>query len=144
MPIDLYYVLPSPPCRSVMLLAKDLGVELNLKPTSPMSGATRTPEFLKMNPQHTIPTMNDGGFCLWESRAILRYLNKKYSKTDKLYPKDAKGSGLVDQRLDFDISTFSPAYLDSVVRQYQLLKKKNNLSKLLKHRITSTGAINAK
>ena len=48
MPIDLYYMMSSPPCRSVMLLAKDLGVELNLKLTDLKVGANRTPEFLKV------------------------------------------------------------------------------------------------
>jgi hypothetical protein len=48
MPIDLYYVLPSPPCRSVLLLAKALKIELNLKVTDLSKGENTTPEFLKV------------------------------------------------------------------------------------------------
>ena len=48
MPVDLYYMLASPACRSVMLLAKDLGVELNLKLINPPAGDARTPEYLKV------------------------------------------------------------------------------------------------
>jgi glutathione S-transferase len=48
MPIDLYYSLPSPPCRSVLLLAKALKLELNLKVTELSKGENRTPEFLKV------------------------------------------------------------------------------------------------
>jgi glutathione S-transferase len=48
MPIDLYYLLPSHPCRSVLLLAKALKLELNLKVTELSKGENRTPEFLKV------------------------------------------------------------------------------------------------
>jgi hypothetical protein len=48
MPIDLYYFLASPPCRSVMLVAKALNVELNLKVTDLSKGDNKTPEFLKV------------------------------------------------------------------------------------------------
>lgn len=58
-----------------------------------------------MNPQHTIPTLNDDGFSLWESRAIIRYLADKYGKTNSLYGSDAKTRAIVNQRLDFDLGT---------------------------------------
>ena len=56
-----------------------------------------------MNPQHTIPCMKDGDFCLNESRAIATYLITKYGKDDKLYPKDVVTRAIVDQRLYFDL-----------------------------------------
>ena len=34
----------------------------------------QTPEFLSMNPAHTIPTMKDGDFVLTQSRAMVTYL----------------------------------------------------------------------
>nr|AAX33729.1 Per a 5 allergen [Periplaneta americana] len=105
MTIDFYYLPGSAPCRSVLLAAKAIGVDLNLKVTNLMAGEHLTPEFLKMNPQHTIPTLNDKGFCLWESRAILSYLADQYGKDDSLYRRDAKKRALVDQRLYFDIGT---------------------------------------
>jgi glutathione S-transferase len=48
MPIDFYYILASPPCRSVMLVAKALNIELNLKVTELSKGDNKTPEFLKV------------------------------------------------------------------------------------------------
>nr|AFK49803.1 glutathione s-transferase d1 [Cryptocercus punctulatus] len=112
MTIDFYYLPGSAPCRSVLLAAKAVGVDLNLKLTNLMAGEHLTPEYLKMNPQHTVPTLNDNGFCLWESRAILGYLADKYGKDDSLYPKDPKKRALVEQRLYFDIGTLYQRFGD--------------------------------
>merc|ERR1712071_23326 len=90
MSIDLYHMDASAPCRSVRLTAKMLGVELNLKVLNLMAGEQMAPEFIKINPQHNIPTMVDDGFAMNESRAICGYLVQKYGKDDSLYPKDPK------------------------------------------------------
>ncbi|XP_074038878.1 glutathione S-transferase 1 [Leptinotarsa decemlineata] len=112
MGIDFYYVPGSAPCRNVLLAAKAIGVELNLKLTDLMKGDHLTPEFIKINPQHTVPTLNDNGFALWESRAIMTYLQEQYGKDDSLYPKDPKKRALVDQRLYFDIGTLYSRFAD--------------------------------
>lgn len=44
MPVQLYYVPPSPPCRAVMLVAEAIGLEMELIIMNPMAGDL-TPEF---------------------------------------------------------------------------------------------------
>lgn len=107
----------SPPCRSGRMLAKALGVELNLKPISVRDRENMTPEFLKLNPQHSIPTLVDGDFSIWESRVILSYLADKYAKDDSFYPKDPQKRAIVDQRLYFDIGTLSKSFGDYFLPQ---------------------------
>ncbi|BFF92708.1 glutathione S-transferase D4-like [Drosophila madeirensis] len=108
--LDLYY-LPSPgPSRAVVMTAKAVGVELNKKLLNPQLGEHLKPEFLKLNPQHTIPTLVDDGFVIWESRAILIYLVEQYGKDDALYPKDPQKQALINQRLYFDMNTLYDAF----------------------------------
>lgn len=59
--------------------------------------------------------MDDGGFYLNESRAMLQYLANKYGKDDSLYPKDPEARARVDMKLLFDMGTlyakFGEAYV---------------------------------
>ncbi|XP_050435654.1 glutathione S-transferase 1-like [Adelges cooleyi] len=112
MTVDFYYTPGSPPCRAVLLAAKAIGLELNLKPLDLHHGEHLKPEFVKINPQHCVPTLVDGDLVLWESRAIIVYLVQKYGKDDSLYPKDPKKQALVNQRLYFDIGTLYAAFAD--------------------------------
>jgi glutathione S-transferase len=73
------------------------------------------PEFLAINPQHTIPTLVDDGQSIWDSHAINAYLVTKYAKDDTLYPKEAYARAVVDQRLHFDNGTLF-ARLGALVR----------------------------
>nr|QST14950.1 GSTd protein [Diaphanosoma celebensis] len=106
MPIDFYTCSASAPCRSVAMTARVVGIELKVNYVDLMAGEQMKPEFLKINPQHNVPTIGDDGFYLNESRAICTYLIEKYAKDDSLYPKDAQKRALVNQRLYFDMGTF--------------------------------------
>ncbi|EDV94338.1 glutathione S-transferase 1-1 [Drosophila grimshawi] len=110
--MDFYYLPGSAPCASVIMTAKALGVELNKKLINIMEGEHLKPEYVKINPQHTIPTLVDNGLALWESRAILIYLVEKYGKDDSLYPKDPKEQALINQRLYFDMGVLYKSFGD--------------------------------
>ncbi|KAF2885296.1 hypothetical protein ILUMI_20884 [Ignelater luminosus] len=112
MGIDFYYTPGSAPCRSVLLTANALGIELNLILVDLRKKEHLRPEFIKINPKHTVPTLVDNGLILWESRAIITYLVQEYGKDDSLYPKNPKKRALVDQILYFDLEKLHPAFAD--------------------------------
>jgi glutathione S-transferase len=50
-------------------------------------GINRSPEFLKLNPNGLVPTLEDGDLALWESNTIMRYLIRQYDKQGR-FPRD--------------------------------------------------------
>lgn len=72
-------------------------------------GGNAQPDYLALNPNGLIPTIEDGDFVLWESNSIIRYLANRYS-AGKLEPSDAKACALANQWMDWQISVFQPAF----------------------------------
>uniref|UniRef100_T1GW10 Glutathione S-transferase 1-like n=1 Tax=Megaselia scalaris TaxID=36166 RepID=T1GW10_MEGSC len=95
----------SPPVRAVLLTAKALDLDFEYKQVNTYLGENKTAEYLKKNPQHTVPTLEDEGRCIWDSHAICAYLAEKYGSTDSLYPTELMKRAHVDQRLHFDSGT---------------------------------------
>ena len=82
-----------------------LKIPFNHHRVVPLEGDNKKPEFLKVNPQHTIPVYKDGDLMLNESRAILAYLATTHGN-EKLYPKDPKVRAMVDCRMYSDMGFF--------------------------------------
>lgn len=111
--MNLYFRPGSAPCRAVLMTAKAIGVNFDKMITiNTRAGEQLKPEYLRINPQHTIPTLVDNGFSLWESRAIMVYLVEKYAKNDVLYPNDPQKRALINQRLYFDMGTLYRSLAD--------------------------------
>ncbi|XP_065723162.2 uncharacterized protein [Drosophila suzukii] len=108
--MDFYYSPRGSGCRTVIMVAKALGLELNKKLVNTIDKDQLKPEFVKLNPQHTIPTLVDNGLSIWESRAIAVYLIEQYGKDDSLFPKDPRKQALVNQRLYFDMGTLYDSF----------------------------------
>lgn len=66
------------------------------------------PPFLKKNPNHRVPVLEDGDFYLWESRAIMQYLADK-TPGQTLYPTEACARADVNRWLFWAGQHFSPA-----------------------------------
>lgn len=118
--IVLYHFPMSPPSRSALLVARNLGLDVEVKILNLMAGEHMQEDFLKINPQHTVPTVVDDGYVLWESKAIATYLVEQHKPDSPLYPADPKKRGIINQRLYFDSTVlFARAYaaIAPVLRQ---------------------------
>jgi glutathione S-transferase len=89
MTLDFYHGHGSPYSWRVWLALELKHVAYNLKILSFAEGDTKKPGFVALNPRHTVPTIDEGGHVLWESLAILEYLDEKYPSGPKLFPGDA-------------------------------------------------------
>ena len=80
----LYHNPLSANCRRVTMTAAYLGLPLEEKTIDFTKGDHKTPEYLAMNANGMIPTLTDGDFKLWESRAIIQYLATKKPEREML------------------------------------------------------------
>ena len=79
------YGIPRSRAFRTLWMAKELGLDYENVPIGTNDDSSRTPDFLKINPNGHIPAIDDDRFVLWESMAINLYLAKKYSP-NALYP----------------------------------------------------------
>jgi glutathione S-transferase len=90
--------------HKVRLVAAQLGRPLEIVPVDILRGESRTPEFLRMNPNGRTPVLEDDGFVLAESNAILAYL----ARGTRLLPEDRRRWALVFQWLFFEQYSHEP------------------------------------
>ena len=67
-------------------------------------GVNNTPEYKAMNPNGLVPLMNDNGFILWESHAIVRYLARKHG-LGTLCPTDPQATADADRWMEWYSTT---------------------------------------
>lgn len=116
----LHYADVSPAVRGTLLTIKALEIDVDLVPVNLAAGEHLRPEYLKLNPLHTVPTLEDGDFAIFDSHAINAYLTDKYGVDDSLYPKDLQKRAVVNQRLYFDCGILFPrvsAIVGSLLRE---------------------------
>jgi glutathione S-transferase len=71
-------------------------------------GVVNEPFYRRMNPNGRVPTIEDDGFVLWESNAIVRYLAAKHG-AGTLWPNDLRERADADRWMDWTTSTVAPA-----------------------------------
>lgn len=60
----------------------------------------------QLNPQKEVPALDDDGFIIGESVAIMQYLCDQYAPESSIYPQDPKQRALVNHRLCFNMNYF--------------------------------------
>ena len=108
MTMELYWGSGSPFAWRVMLALeiKKLPYESRLLEFS--KGDLKTPEYLKLSPRGQVPALKDGDFVLWESLAILAYLDRKQPEPP-LFGRSAAETGAVWRVISETVSYLEPA-----------------------------------
>ena len=92
--------------QKVMWIVGELGLAHERVDIGGPFGKNKEPEYLALNPNGLVPTIQDGDFVLWESNAILHYLAQKDGK-NKLMPSSALAKALVGQWMDWQQTTYN-------------------------------------
>ena len=89
----------SAPANKVRFAANAMGIKYEYRRIDLRAGEHLKPEFLAATPVGKVPVIDDGGFKMFESNAIMRYLADK--NNSPLFPKDVKERAVVEMWLDF-------------------------------------------
>lgn len=98
--------------QKVVWAADELGLAYERLDAGGAFGIVATPEYRRMNPNSLVPVVEDEGFVLWESNAIVRYLAAKHA-SGTLWPDDLCRRADIDRWMDWQATTFTPAMRDA-------------------------------
>jgi glutathione S-transferase len=96
--------------KKALWAAEELGLKYERVDAGMEHGVTKTPEYLRMNPNSLVPTIDDDGFVLWESHSIVRYLAAKHGM-GRLCPADLRARADAERWMDWAF-TFQRAMRD--------------------------------
>ena len=102
--MKLYNVAYSGNSYKVRLLLAQIGIPCEISEVDILNGESRTAEFLMINPNGRTPVLDDDGFILVESNAILAYL----ARGTKFLSDDKKQFALVFQWMFFEQYSHEP------------------------------------
>ena len=94
--------------QKVVWAVDELGIEYERIEAGGAFGKTKTPEYQAMNPNSLVPVIEDDGFVLWESNAIVRYLAHKHAR-GTLWPDDDRKRADADRWMDWQATVYTPA-----------------------------------
>ncbi len=98
--------------QKVVWCADELGLPYERIEAGGSFGVVDTPQYLAMNPNALVPVIEDDGFVLWESNAIVRYLAARHGD-GWLWPTDPRLRAAADRWMDWQNFTYSPAMLEA-------------------------------
>jgi len=90
--------------QKVMFAVGELGLQHERYDVGGPFGKLDTPEYGMLNPNRLVPTIDDNGFVLWESNAIVRHLAQRYGR-GTLSPADEMTFARADSWMDWSLTT---------------------------------------
>jgi glutathione S-transferase len=94
--------------QKVLWCCEEIGLGYERIDAGRSFGVVNTPQYRGLNPNGLVPTIEDDGFVLWESNAIVRYLAAKHA-AGSIWPEDLKVRAEADRWMDWMFTTYWPA-----------------------------------
>jgi len=101
--------------QKVVWCANELGLAHERVNAGRSFGIVDTPEYRRLNPNGMVPVIEDDGFVLWESNAIVRYLCAKHGSAPLLPPSLTERAD-ADRWMDWQCTELSPAMRDAFIQ----------------------------
>ncbi|SOE52086.1 Uncharacterized glutathione S-transferase-like protein [plant metagenome] len=101
--------------QKVVWAARELNLPFERIDAGGKFGHVDTPEYARMNPNRLVPVIDDDGFILWESNAIVRYLASR-NGAGNLWPGDLRTRADADRWMDWQTTEFGPAMRDAFLQ----------------------------
>src|SRR5262249_15935258 len=86
--------------QKVLWCCDEIGLAFERSDVGGTFGGNKTAEYLVLNPNGLVPTIDDDGFVLWESNPIVRYLAAKHAM-GTLCPADLRKRADADRWMDW-------------------------------------------
>lgn len=115
MALAFYYGSGSPFAWRVWLALEHKGIPYDFKLLSFSEGDTQKPDFTALNPRQKVPVIVDDGFALYESVAILEYLEESWPDRPRLYSADRRERAL-QRRLVLEADGYLGEAMDAVIQ----------------------------
>ena len=96
--------------QKVAWCADELGLPYERVDVGGAFGGNDKPEYLAKNPNGLVPVIEDDGFVLYESNAIVRYLAAKHARAT-LWPDDLEQRADIDRWMEWQSTGYTPAML---------------------------------
>jgi glutathione S-transferase len=98
--------------QKVVWCADELGLAYERIDAGGRFGVNDSARYLAMNPNGLVPTIEDDGFILSESNAIVRYLAARHGAAS-LWPEALQARAQVDRWMEWQSTEFTPAMRDA-------------------------------
>lgn len=122
--------------RKVVWAAQETGVPFTRTDAGLAYGVVTTPEYLRLNPNAQVPTLQDGELVLWESNVIVRYLCARYAPD--LYPQELAARFDAERWMDWQQTSLNPAGSPAFIQLFRTPQDKRDPAVISKSVATIT------
>ena len=122
--------------RKVVWAAQETGAPFTRTDAGLTFGVVKTFDYLRLNPNAQVPTLQDGELVLWESNVIVRYLCARYAPA--LYPQELAARFDAERWMDWQQTSLNPAGSPAFIQWFRTAPEQRDQSVITKSVATMT------